>query len=380
MPPFSADVRVDSGRRSARVPPNATRQLQRFPLKTRRAVSALANRDPRLADLAVSFPALLFVIAVPRHRFAPAPLIERVVAGDNLKTLSRLAGLPFWSRRLMPECFDAPIGLLPDCDLVSRQIVNHLPRSPKHAGHWVHAVAETARWGTPEAAVWLARELTREKRPCAASRLPALSLYVWYSSQPHTLAGSLIVKQWDASMRLATAMDHVFDWLESINLYAQLGTTYVEDTWLNPAAFDGYDFKPLRTAADIRREALSMRNCLRSYGEGIVDNRCRLWRIERDGQQIGVMELRRRFDAPLFEIGEIKACNNDAVADAVWWTAYRWLCASNLNAQEPAAATWRIVPLDRSVWLALWRPYWLAKRARPAWLPLTPSSSALNDL
>jgi hypothetical protein len=38
------------------------------------------------------------------------------------------------------------------------------------------------------------------------------------------------------------------------------------------------------------------------------------------------------------------------------------------------------VTLDRPTWLWLWRPYWLAKRRIPEWLPLAPSRDALETL
>jgi hypothetical protein len=37
-------------------------------------------------------------------------------------------------------------------------------------------------------------------------------------------------------------------------------------------------------------------------------------------------------------------------------------------------------PLDRTTLLSLWRPYWLAKRRIPKWLPLAPSRRALAAL
>jgi len=37
-------------------------------------------------------------------------------------------------------------------------------------------------------------------------------------------------------------------------------------------------------------------------------------------------------------------------------------------------------PLDRALWRSLRRPYWLAKRRIPEWLPISPSRGALNTL
>jgi hypothetical protein len=41
---------------------------------------------------------------------------------------------------------------------------------------------------------------------------------------------------------------------------------------------------------------------------------------------------------------------------------------------------WGTVPLDRATWRSLWRPYWLAKRRIPEWLPIAPSRGALSTL
>jgi hypothetical protein len=38
------------------------------------------------------------------------------------------------------------------------------------------------------------------------------------------------------------------------------------------------------------------------------------------------------------------------------------------------------MPLDRETWVSLWRPYWLAKRRIPDWLPIAPSREALEAL
>jgi hypothetical protein len=41
---------------------------------------------------------------------------------------------------------------------------------------------------------------------------------------------------------------------------------------------------------------------------------------------------------------------------------------------------WGTAPLDRASWVSLWRPYWLAKRRIPGWLPIAPSRDALGML
>lgn len=86
-------------------------------------------------------------------------MIGGVIAGALLKDLAQLAGLPVWSRKLMPEAFEQPLCGLPADELEGLQIANHLPRSPKLAARWLHGVHHVTMWGTPAAAVWIAREI-----------------------------------------------------------------------------------------------------------------------------------------------------------------------------------------------------------------------------
>ncbi|SEC80846.1 hypothetical protein SAMN05444161_1881 [Rhizobiales bacterium GAS191] len=58
----------------------------------------------------------------------------------------------------------------------------------------------------------------------------------------------------------------------------------------------------------------------------------------------------------------------------------RWIGLHDLMALEPVFSNDREVPLDRTAWVALWRPYWLDKRRIPSWLPLAPSRVVLGRL
>ena len=121
-------------------------------------------RHSRIADLAASFPALLFALAVPRPGLDPAPALARVIDGRGLAEVAVAADLPMWLRKVPPEALTRPIMRLPDGELFRRQIANHLPRSPKLAPTWLQAVADVADFAHEAAAVWVARELVREPR------------------------------------------------------------------------------------------------------------------------------------------------------------------------------------------------------------------------
>jgi hypothetical protein len=137
------------------------RRLRRYHPRFQGAVRALAMRHPRIADLAASFPALLFALAVPRPGLDPEPALARVIDGLALAEAASAAELPMWLRKLPQEALIGPIARLPDGELFRRQIANHLPRSPKLAPTWLQAVADVAQLAHEPAAIWIARELAR---------------------------------------------------------------------------------------------------------------------------------------------------------------------------------------------------------------------------
>jgi hypothetical protein len=97
------------------------RRLRRYDPRFQATVRALAARHSRIADLAVSFPALLFALAVPRRGLDPAPALARVVDGAGLAEAAAAAELPMWTRKLPPEAFARPIARLPDGELFRRR-------------------------------------------------------------------------------------------------------------------------------------------------------------------------------------------------------------------------------------------------------------------
>src|SRR5262245_62246863 len=107
------------------------RRLHRYCPRFQGAVRALAMRHSRIADLAVSFPALLFALAVPRPGLDPARALDLAIEGAAFAEVAVAAEVPMWLRRLSPEALADPIMKLPDGELFRRQSAHHLPRPPK---------------------------------------------------------------------------------------------------------------------------------------------------------------------------------------------------------------------------------------------------------
>jgi hypothetical protein len=181
------------------------RRFKRYCPRYQGAVRALAFQHPRIADLALSFPTLLFVLAVPRCGLDPARAIARAIEGAPLASVAAAAEVPMWLRGLPPETFSCPVGPLPDSPSFRRRIVNHLP-SRKVAPKWLRAVSEMADVAHEDAAIWIAREIVREARRVKLDQLRLLGLWVWFSNQPDTFSHSMIDKRWmpDVQFRSAT--------------------------------------------------------------------------------------------------------------------------------------------------------------------------------
>jgi hypothetical protein len=356
------------------------RRLRRYHPRFQRSVRALSMRHPRIADLAASFPALLFALAVPRPGLDPAHALARVIDGRPLPDVAAAADVPLWLRKLPPEALMRPIARLPDGELFRRQIANHLPRSPKLAPTWLQVVSDVAEVAHESAAVWIAREFVREPRRVNPARLRLVSLWAWFSRERTTYGHQLIEKPWAADMRIGSALVAAYDWRASVALHVNLGAQLIADMWLKAGHVAGYDFLPLNSTLTITDEADAMENCLRTYGDNLRYNRSRLWSVRRDGVRVATLGVATRYLDPLPNIVELKGARNAQVPRELWWVARQWLHMHDLSQIDMRRRGPRTAPLDRASWLSLWRPYWLAKRHIPEWLPIAPSRDALAML
>ena len=370
-----------AGTPQATRPAALERRLERFAERFRAPVRALAESHPSLADLAWSFPALLFALAVPRRLFRPETVIARVIGGARLSEVGALAEVPSWFRKLPPEAFTAPLPRLPDGDAFRRQIANHLPRSTRLAPRWLQAVADAAVWGDEQIAVWTARQIIAEGGLRRAGRLRLLCLWAWHSLRPEAQGHLFIDRPWNDAIGFGLAERAAKVWHTKAALHLSLGDEPVADMWLQPSTMGGYEFVPLRTAADITTEAVAMRNCLMIYGGDVARNRARLWSMRKDGERIATLQVvARQSRDPLPTIVQMERAQNRSCSPVEWWIARQWLHTHDLSRMNIETMERGRAPLTRARWVSLWRPYWLAKRRIPDWLPLAPSRVALDAL
>jgi hypothetical protein len=369
----SARVRVhDTVRR-------ISNELDRYAPRHKVAVKALAARHERIADLALSFPALLFALAVPRPHFDPEPVISGVIEGRKLAELSRQAAVPLWTRKLLPPAFDGPLPELPNGDLFRRRIANHLPKRAKHAALWLRHVANAALWANEALAVWIAREACRPGGN-AMKDLRRVCLWAWFSQQPGCFAHDLITVRWSPDMTYKTAAQEAQSWHTRARPYLALGFGCIEDTWLAPGVYGDFEIRPLTYAGAVAKAAAELGNCAATYVGGVASNKRRLWVVMRDSRIVAMLDL--------FAIGgdekhpsviQLRGAKNDTVTYDIERAVRQWWLDQPRPAPARLMRTATAMP-DRPAWTALWRPYWIAKARLPIWLPLSPCWDAYWDI
>jgi hypothetical protein len=112
----------------------------------------------------------------------------------------------------------------------------------------------------------------------------------------------------------------------------------------------------------------------------MLENRARVWSVRRDGRRLATLEITGVWGCERFlTLGEGHAPWNRSVAPDVQRAIHEWLRGQPLRAAPKPLGGKEALP-DPAVWRRLMRPYWLAKRAIPPWLPLSPSDGTLSAL
>jgi hypothetical protein len=355
------------------------RRLKRYQPRFQARVRSLAERHPRLKDLAASFPALLFALAVPRVGCDPTRVSARVIDGAPLRELAAMASLPLWLRRLEPAAFGAPIPQLPDGPFVSRQIVNHIPRGTKNMQAWLDAISRAYTVADVSVAVWMAREWANVPKRSRSGCVPWLLLWSWYAR--HVPNDACKIKQaWKPSLSFVRADRLASEWRSNVLFFVEIGDDAVADIWLEPASVGGFDFVPLHTYADIASEAIEMKNCVRTFGSYIGENMSRLWSMRRGGERVATVEVQFAQESPYPHIAQVKLADDGRAPEGVWRVAQAWLAAQPQFRPGVRFACWGTTPANVRAWRRMWRPYWLAKRRFPDWLPLTPDRDTVDCL
>lgn len=346
-------------------------RLSRFNTSVQPRVRALAAQHAWIADLAISFPAVLFALARPRVRSDAEAALGLVISGAPLAEVAQRAGVPMWLRNLPPEAFTATIPALPDTTEFRRCVVNHVPSEMRLVAKWLAAISTAAEVGDANIALWFARTFPlrtsrqqRWKRP-----YPQLvALWAWHTihADPERVPMRTI---WRPEMQWDAAETGALDWANDLSSSLDF-IEAIDDVWIENAEVDGYTFVAIRNRDELYAEALAMKHCVAKYAYDIADNRARVWSIRKNGEHVATLSAEVSY-GPLPTIRELAGPANAQVGLPVWIAARRFMLGGDREDVDVERYTRLPQTNDHKAWQTLWRPYWLAKRRIPSWLPLT---------
>ncbi|MBL8550169.1 MAG: PcfJ domain-containing protein [Hyphomonadaceae bacterium] len=359
------------------------RRIARFrePLQTR--VRALARRHPRIGDLAVSFPALLGTLALPRRGVEAESVLARVVAGAPLKSLAQMAGVPLWLRTLKPEAIPLALPALPDSAWFAHRIANHVPRA-KLVPDWLDAVGRAYAYADEAVALWVAREaakkplvkLPRPRRNGARDELRLVSLWAWLSL--HGEMPDLMEGRFSLEMEMNAALIAAREWRENVVVHLDFSVAHAAQApWLPAGPVGRYEFLPVSTAQELIDEAREMKHCVRTFSGAAATGSAQVFAVCEDGEHIATLMVGRRYPSPFLDVHDLRGPLNAEAPRELWRTV-----TNLLRTQEPpeGPSAHAYAPPCRMLWTRLWRRYWLAKRRIPDWLPLAPDVHVLWSL
>jgi hypothetical protein len=353
----------------------------RFHPGIRGEVRRQMRMSPRLADLARSFPGLLYAIASGYGSGeARREGVALVIAGAPMKQVAATLDVPLWLRRLPPEAFCGPLDAVARSESFARRIVNCLPASTSESPLWLESVCFASTAVHEDFAIWLAGQQVFAE-PADPERLFAvLAVYAWFSGQPFKAAHNLMIVPWRPEISLETALCAAKSWLNRVRLVVQLRPGIIDDPWLQGGEVGNLQFVPLLTASELLEEAQTMHNCADQYADRIARDRCRLFGVRRKGgARVATMEVaQHQREQGFLEIAQLKARHNMPAPLEVWQAAHLWM-GSQRGLRRAAPAVLPTRPLDNACWAQLLAPYREAKGGAP-WLASHLTLNALAAL
>ena len=345
-------------------------EVERFCATYREDVRKLARTSPAVADLAVSFPGLLFALASGYGSLsARERCLNAINAGCSLRTASELVDVPYWLRRLPAEAFGVPLSRLEGSGEFNRRIVSHVPTEAWKATGWLNRVQLARDLVDEDFALWMAWRSKSMPRLRDINRLVPLCAWAWFSKHPDTLGALLLRQPYDPAIGLRKAADETDIWKRRLELAVSLGEG-VRDTWYGPGCAGGYEFVPLAKFEDFIAESEAMDNCLDQFAPQVQQRNTRVFSVRKDGKPVADLEIAPHTEDPTMpSIEQLRGPANRRAAAGVWQAVYNWLSAQparTLPATRPHAGA------SRTVARRIWQPFLEAAKT-------TPGAATLRD-
>jgi hypothetical protein len=329
-------------------------RFQGFHPTWRRRVARLAAQAGPIADLADSFPALLFALAsgyggsVGRKRAR-----THVETGHSLKAAAKALDLPFWLRRIPASAFTRPLPAIPGDMEFAVAVSSRLPPRSEDAAIWFDRILLALTLAGRDFAVWMAVSGRLAPSQATDEDFQWLIAWAWYATRPETGGAKLLRTPWSATLTWKKATEEIAIWRKRIDLAAALGDG-IRDPWFEDGHALGFQFTGLRTVQHFIDESVTMENCLDQYARHLTLGRVRVFSVRKAGRSVANLELALRPDDTMPGIVQLRGPRNRRVSTHVWQAVHAWLGSQPFRAlaSEPADAA-----RGEAALRVLWQPY-----------------------
>lgn len=345
-PQASLDDPAAAGRRHLRI--------SRYQQPWQKYIAALTAGAPALEDLAESFPALLFALVSGYATAAQRnDALAMVASGSCLKNVAEAIELPWWTRRLPPDAFTAPLPRFPTDSDFALRITNHIPKEAAAARQWLADLSIAHAAAGADYALWFARHI----KPNVLAEDAALMMgaWAWFSQTPGHLGSILVRRGWCADMSARRALDEFSYWRRRLRLVDALGLGF-KDCWLSEGTIAGHKFVALRTVADFLEESRELENCLDQFADHLVTGHTFVFSIRKGERRVACVEIgMHNAECTMPAIVQLRGPRNRRTAPAVWQATFAWIGSQRLT---PRKMRRNPSQLKRSLARQqLWQPY-----------------------
>lgn len=325
--------------------PEALRIARRYPPEFRMGIYRMAATEPRLRQLAETFPAAAAIMAVrPGERALQAR--SAVLRGSRLAVVADELGWPLAFRKIPPGAVRYLLGIRHELLTRPEIIHRHLPQTLPEIRRWLAALHLALERDGPFVE-WVARNAPAMGRTMVEVQTLVSDISDWvrasYVSEvldlpphilkassglswraPRELGAALVTRRFHPDMSLKTVLQLSDEWHEAIAMAQPEGQDVTfPPPWLPGGEVEGFEVVPITTGADLWMEGRAMRHCVATLKAEVLGGARYIYSLRRDGERVATFEMLRQGKKAV--LGQIRGHCNANVPKEVEAAVRKWL-------------------------------------------------------
>jgi hypothetical protein len=323
----------------------ALRIARRFRFSDRETIYRAGARSRRALQLAETFPVLAFVIYsrdMHRERVQGVDFedfkdpfkeytarvqeaIALVERGARLRQVAAVMQVPMVMRRIKPGA--AHFGK----DWHKAEwIISCMPDSLPRMRTWLGAVSYAGNKAGSQFAEWAAKHAL--ELPVSGIATFLENTADWVRASKGDDGHQFIVRPFSPNMSLRTVTKLSAEWHEAVACRLDGPEHAFPPPWTPATKVDGLDIVPIDNSADLYREGKAMHHCVGSYVHNVIEGKCYVYSIRRDGERMATVALSRKQGQPVLQ--QIRGpCNVEAPGE-IKVAVRRWLRSNSQKARD----------------------------------------------